>query len=55
MKLIAFSILALAGYILLFAWYHKQMRKRNAAIDETIQAQSAQNQSSSVKKVLKAE
>ncbi|WP_200897842.1 PTS transporter subunit IIC [Heyndrickxia coagulans] len=55
LKLIAFSILALAGYILLFAWYHKQMRKRNAAIDETIQAQSAQNQSSSVKKVLKAE
>ncbi|MBP1915792.1 PTS transporter subunit IIC [Lederbergia galactosidilytica] len=33
MKLIGFSVLALVGYILLFAWYFKQMRKENREIE----------------------
>ncbi|WP_438347926.1 PTS transporter subunit IIC [Paenibacillus sp. FA6] len=33
-KLIGFSVLALAGYILLFAWYFKQMRKENEKLEK---------------------
>ncbi|MFS0614029.1 PTS transporter subunit IIC [Lederbergia ruris] len=33
MKLIGFSILALVVYILLFAWYFKQMRKENKKLE----------------------
>ncbi|WP_018665401.1 PTS transporter subunit IIC [Heyndrickxia acidiproducens] len=55
-KLIGLSLLALAGYVLVFVWYCKQMGKRNAALTTKQQEDTESGKKNrAIKKVLKAE